>query len=735
MKTLSITRVSQFRETVSKVVAMLTDRGLEVTQEGVGAFVHYDTVTGLPKRVNIPVINDNADEVFLSAVRGFIDHECAHVLFSNGRALIDAATATPRIKAPLNILEDVMIERRMCERFPGSAKHIADTWTFVLESQVLPSLGLAQNEEQVYGTLLPALIHAWGGKREAQSFLDRHDLWSRMTALTDRLAPMKAKIAADWVGSENSVLLAQEMLDLLRNVAPPAPPEAQPKAEDKGKPQSSPSKPCDQGEPGGDPSPFQGDDEPKEKADQPDETPKGEGESEGASDTKESDEEGDGKPKGEGDADPEGESSKEDDKPGSTKSNGKGEDQGDGAEPEKGEGDSQDETQGDAKPETPAEAQNEGEGESDEKGKPSSDEGGSDTQGDALPVDEGNIQASQDLSGALDEVSDFEKALSDTLRGLVVKGSSRGDYMVFTRDLDRVSKPDPLPSQVRKAEVSAKMMEEETSAMTGQLSNQFRRLFAAQEQILNVGGMRSGRLQANALHRLALNDDRVFYRREEHTSTDTAVSLVIDCSGSMNDDRKIDLALTSAYAFSNTLERVGIKHEVLGFTTRDDNWMTMEVYERMRESASALGRPFSRHDAIQMLEFKTFDEQLRRARLRFATMRTEFGYTRPFQTVSNIDGESVLYAAERLIRRPERRKVMVVFSDGMPAGAGDGAHLERHLKQVVKEINQTGIETLGIGIKTSSVQSFYPKNVVLHRAEDLPQTVMREISAILLSRS
>jgi Mg-chelatase subunit ChlD len=728
---LSITRVSQFRETVSKVVAMLTERGLEVTQEGVSAFVRYDPHTGLPNRVNIPVINDNADEVFLSAVRGFIDHECAHVLFSDGRVLVEAATVTPRIKAPLNILEDVMIERRMCERFPGSAKHIGDTWTFVLEKQVLPSLGLAQNEEQVFGTLLPALIHAWAGKSEAQSFLDRHDLWPRITTLTDRLAPMRGKIAADWTSSAASVELAQEMLDLLRNVAPPAPPppaeqekqEKQEKQGEKGegKPDSKPES-SDKGEPGGDPSPFRDDEKPEDKP-EPKEDEKGEGKPENKSEDA-----GDEKKGDKSDGDDAGESDAEGDP-----SQDKG-DKGDGTDPQEGEeGDGQGgESDG---PQDQPQDQGDEKGEGDSKG-PSGSDGVDDTsdQGDSAQPDEGDIQASQDLTGALDNVADFENAMSDILRNLVVKGSSRGDYMVFTRDFDRFSKPDPAPGRVGLAETVAKKIEEQTAAMTGQLSNQFRRLFAAQEQILNVGGMRSGRLQASALHRLALNDDRVFYRREEHTSTDTAVSLVIDCSGSMNDEYKIDLALTSAYAFSNTLERVGIKHEVLGFTTRDDNWMTMEVYERLRENMTALGRGFSRHDAVQMLEFKTYDEQLRRARLRFAAMRTEFGYTRPFRTVSNIDGESILYAAERLIRRPERRKVMVVFSDGMPAGAGDGAHLERHLKQVVGEINQAGIETLGIGIKTDSVRAFYPKNVVLHRAEDLPQTVMREISAILLSR-
>jgi Mg-chelatase subunit ChlD len=692
---LSITRVAQFRETVSKVVAMLTERGLEVTQEGISAFVRYDPQTGLPNRVNIPVINDNADDVFLSAVRGFIDHECAHVLFSDGRVLLDAVAANARIKAPLNILEDVMIERRMCERFPGAAKHIADTWRFLLEKQVLPGLELAQNEQQTYGMLLPSLVHAWAGKREAQEFLDNHNLWPRITGLTDRLAPMRAKIAADWADSAATVPLAREMLDLLRNAAPPAPntgeasekaPADQPaeqKGEDKDKSEGMPSEA----------SPF-GDDDQKSgegQGDQSDKPPNDKGD----------DDKGEGgKP---------GEETGEDDTPGED------------GEPSKGDQGESGQKGGTASGESDAEPTGADEETAEQTG--------------ATPAPgESEIESSKDLSEALDQVADFESMLSDTLRALIASGTESGDYTVFSRDYDRFDKPIPAAGNQHKAERLAGVIEAETAAMTGQLANQFRRLFAAQEQVLNVGGMRSGRLQASALHRLALNDDRVFYRREEHTSTDTAVSLVIDCSGSMNDAGKIDLALTSAYAFSNTLERVGISHEVIGFTTRSDNWATTDLWERIYKDQEAMGRGYSRQDAIQMLEFKTFDERLRLARTRFAAMRTEFGWDRPFQTASNIDGESILYAAERLIRRRERRKVMVVFSDGMPAGAANGKHLNKHLKAVVKELGRVGIETLGIGIKTDSVKEFYPKNVVLNRAEDLPQTVMREISAILLAR-
>lgn len=685
----NIMQVAQFRDTVSKVVSMLTERGMTVTQQGIHAYVRYNDQTGLPELVNIPVIPDSADETFLSAVRGFIDHECAHVLFSDGRLLVETCKANPQVKAPLNILEDVFIERRMIEKFPGAAKHIASTWEFVLEKQVLPVFHGAKNEAGRHGALLPAMMHAWSGKREAQEFLTRHDLWKEIEPVAEALEPLRERIAQDWSSTAETVPLASEMLELLRKVMPP--PSSEPgKSDDK-----SDGKPGDQSEPSGKgetPSNAKQEpgDDPGETADDQDD--QGEGESDAQKSDKGDADKGDA----DADADSEGE--------------------GEGDDPSKGETGQADAAPSDGK----------------QNGARDGEDGVQTESNDQKPATtDAEIHASQELPPLLEEVRDFESQMSDVLRKLVVDGVKDGDYLVFTRDHDEFVKPDPYPGKEAPAQAKVDEIERATLAMTGQLSNQFRRLFAAQEQVLNVGGMRAGRLQSNALHRLAVQDDRVFYRREEHTALDTAVTLMVDCSGSMADSNKIGLAIIAAYAFSVTLERVGIAHEVLGFTTRDDYFLSNEEHERLYEQMRDLNRGFSRYDTIRMLEFKTFEERLRKTRLRFGAMAKNYAPRYPLY--SNVDGESLLYGAERLLKRRERRKVMVVFSDGMPAAAGNGAHLARHLKQVVEELTKkAGIEMLGIGIKSTDVREFYPQNVVLEHAEDLPQTVMREITQILL---
>lgn len=225
---------------------------------------------------------------------------------------------------------------------------------------------------------------------------------------------------------------------------------------------------------------------------------------------------------------------------------------------------------------------------------------------------------------------------------------------------------------------------------------------------------------------------------------DTVVGLLVDNSGSMEEDGKLNLALVAATAFCQTLERVGIKHEVLGFTTRSDlvthyyskpgtkPVITREVFERIQEDAKKLGREFSHTDAVQMVVYKTFDETYRKTRLRFASMREEMGDSKPIRCWANIDGESVELAAQRLLMRREQRKVLLVFSDGYPAATGNSAHLQGHLKTTVKACEARGIETLGVGIMSDSVLGYYPKSVVVRNASHLPTVVMKELTRMLI---
>jgi cobalamin biosynthesis protein CobT len=122
--------------------------------------------------------------------------------------------------------------------------------------------------------------------------------------------------------------------------------------------------------------------------------------------------------------------------------------------------------------------------------------------------------------------------------------------------------------------------------------------------------------------------------------------------------------------------------------------------------------------------YKTFDERINsivKSRIAFmANAQVGMG--------ANVDGESLEYAAMRIAKRREKRKVILVLSDGQPSG---GANVAPHLKMTVENLTKVGIETIGIGIMDSAVKRFYPKSCVLQRIEDLPVQIMTELKAIL----
>jgi cobalamin biosynthesis protein CobT len=104
-------------------------------------------------------------------------------------------------------------------------------------------------------------------------------------------------------------------------------------------------------------------------------------------------------------------------------------------------------------------------------------------------------------------------------------------------------------------------------------------------------------------------------------------------------------------------------------------------------------------------------------------------------TQANVDGESVMYAAQRLLKQKQPSKIMIVLSDGEPAGPGDGSELRSHLKQVVKDLTKVGVNMVGVGIQTHSVEEFYPKSIHLNNIEDLPKTVIHQIRDAILVKA
>lgn len=205
----------------------------------------------------------------------------------------------------------------------------------------------------------------------------------------------------------------------------------------------------------------------------------------------------------------------------------------------------------------------------------------------------------------------------------------------------------------------------------------------------------------------------------DFTKTETknvAVQLFIDCSGSMAGS-KIKLARETAIALGESLKAINIPFEVCGFTTVG----SPEMREASKNLTADDRKRFNRFGtALKLMVFKDFNSQDLR------------GITYATSGDSNADGESIVWAAKRLALRKEPRKILIVLSDGQPAAEGSGMVLAGDLKRVVSLLPKAGIEPIGIGVLCDSPKLFYPKWVKVSKLEELPTTVMGELSRMLI---
>jgi cobaltochelatase CobT len=240
--------------------------------------------------------------------------------------------------------------------------------------------------------------------------------------------------------------------------------------------------------------------------------------------------------------------------------------------------------------------------------------------------------------------------------------------------------------------------------------------FDLEEGILDAG--RLSRVVTDPVHPLS-------FKRETDTEfRDTVVTLLIDNSGSMR-GRPITVAAMSADILARTLERCGVKVEVLGFTTR--SWKGGSSRERWVEA----GKPKNpgRLNDLRHIVYKSADAPLRRARLNLGLMLRE-GLLK-----ENIDGEALMWAHNRLLARPEQRRILMVISDGAPVddatlSANPGNYLERHLRDAIDFIeNRSEVELTAIGIG-HDVTRYYRRAVTLIDAEELGGTMMNSLTEL-----
>ena len=260
----------------------------------------------------------------------------------------------------------------------------------------------------------------------------------------------------------------------------------------------------------------------------------------------------------------------------------------------------------------------------------------------------------------------------------------------------------------------------------GRLANRLQRRLLAKQQRSWEFDLDEGLLDAARLARVVANPlHSLSYKQEKETNfRDTVVTLLIDNSGSMR-GRPISVAATCADILARTLERCGVKVEILGFTTRA--WKGGQA----RELWLSRGKPPNpgRLNDLRHIVYKGADEPWRRARKGLGLMLRE-GILK-----ENIDGEALLWAHHRLLGRHEQRRILMVISDGAPVddstlSINPGNYLDRHLRQIIHWIEaRSTVELVAIGIG-HDVTRYYRRAVTIVDAEQLGGAMMDKLAEL-----
>ena len=299
-------------------------------------------------------------------------------------------------------------------------------------------------------------------------------------------------------------------------------------------------------------------------------------------------------------------------------------------------------------------------------------------------------------------------------------------YRAYTSEFDEVVDSEDLcdPEELSRLRHQLDQQLANLQGVVSRLANRLQRRLLAKQTRSWEFDLEEGLLDAGRLSRVVTDPMHpLSFKVERDTDfRDTVVSLLIDNSGSMR-GRPITVAAMSADILARTLERCGVKVEILGFTTR--SWKGGSS----REKWVAEGKPKTpgRLNDLRHIVYKGADQPWRRARKNLGLMLRE-GLLK-----ENIDGEALMWAHQRLMGRPEQRRILMVISDGAPVddatlSANPGNYLERHLRDAIDFIeNRSDVEITAIGIG-HDVTRYYKHAVTLIDAEELGGTMMNALT-------
>ncbi|HEY6632699.1 MAG TPA: cobaltochelatase subunit CobT [Rhizobiaceae bacterium] len=376
------------------------------------------------------------------------------------------------------------------------------------------------------------------------------------------------------------------------------------------------------------------------------------------------------------------------------------------------------------------------------QGEEQSEEGGEDDSGaDQAQSDDQDTTSEEEQAGEMDaadatsdEFSDDDDPDAETPGEAKRKDNPFSDlpktvdYKVYTTQFDETVGAEELCEEEELDRLRAFLDKQlaNLQGVVGRLANRLQRRLMAQQNRSWDFDLEEGYLDPARLVRVVIDPMQpLSFKQERDTKfRDTVVSLVLDNSGSMR-GRPITVAATCADILARTLERCGVSVEILGFTTRA--WKGGQAREKWLKD----GKPLSpgRLNDLRHIIYKSADMPWRRARRNLGLMMRE-GLLK-----ENIDGEALLWAHQRLIARPEQRKILMMISDGAPVddstlSVNPGNYLERHLRAVIDLIEtRSPVELLAIGIG-HDVTRYYRRAVTIVDAEELAGAMTEQLASL-----
>lgn len=657
-----------FMRSTEVVGQMLSEKDVEIIFAGTQAQTGYDEA-GNPTNITLPMLSENVDDVMRTYIKGFLDHESAHVLYTDGpifRKRIEkiekkyGEKVAQMVLMLFNVAEDARIEELMKKRYKGSKENFSNVLKMILEKN-LSRLKEDSSAEKIIDGMIVFYARWLVGSEFATEFFNERQEYLELCKAYDKGIDNLYTLMSKAKSSEEILDVIEEFLKKHEDKMPSSTKESSGGGSKKGKKSEGSGKSVK-----------------TEKKSE--ESEKEEKDSEKSSEeSSEKDDKKDDSEKSKNSEDKDGESDKD-------RKDKEGEDGG-------GEKDEEDSSEED---ELTKEIEKLITGED---------------FGDSIRAEIKKIIRKENGSGKAPKVYRPLTTRYDRIEPQSVKSYS-------------------IQSFLERNPRTYKKFLEETAQYSSVIQKQLERYMSALSVSGWEYGHKKGCLYGAGLSRLITGDERVFRKKMERKTKDVAVSLLIDLSGSMM-GTPVKYACMSAYIFAKALSKIGINFEILGFTTdwnepRDSFFQTL----KKTEEKAFDGRPsYTRIEPLIMPIFKKFEDKFS---TETAQTLCYFSDSECSMN-NNVDGECVLIASSRLLAQPQKRKILFVFSDGDPAFQTNYSVWEKkHLHYAIEQAKKAHIETFGIGICSDSVSKFYPHYSIVNEIEDLGKETLTQLKKFLV---